>query len=110
MLRVELEAWDGRTAWAEYDTFRSDFCIQTRIININSGIQIRFDILNIDKTLRVEGEDQEYKLHIGGYRGNAGDSMADHNGMKFTTQDRDNDKHTSLNCADVHKGGWWFNV
>ena len=21
-LRVELEAWDGRTAWAEYDTFR----------------------------------------------------------------------------------------
>ena len=24
MLRVELEAWDGRTAWAEYDTFRSD--------------------------------------------------------------------------------------
>ena len=23
-LRIELEAWDGRTAWAEYDTFRSD--------------------------------------------------------------------------------------
>ena len=21
-LKVELEAWDGRTAWAEYDTFR----------------------------------------------------------------------------------------
>ena len=21
-LRVELEAWDGRTAWAEYDSFR----------------------------------------------------------------------------------------
>ena len=21
-LRVELEAWDGRTAWAEYDTFK----------------------------------------------------------------------------------------
>ena len=24
-LRVELEAWDGRTAWAEYDTFRWDY-------------------------------------------------------------------------------------
>ena len=24
MLRVELEARNGRTAWAEYDTFRSD--------------------------------------------------------------------------------------
>ena len=21
-LRVELEAWDGRTAWAEFETFR----------------------------------------------------------------------------------------
>ena len=25
-LRVELEAWNGMTAWAEYDTFRSDLC------------------------------------------------------------------------------------
>ena len=26
-LRVELEAWDGRTAWAEYGIFRSDLYI-----------------------------------------------------------------------------------
>ena len=58
---------------------------------------------------RVEAEDQGYRLHIGGYSGTAGDSMANHNGMKFSTQDRDNDKY-SKNCAQSYKGAWWFNV
>ena len=42
MLRVELEAWDGRTAWAEYDTFRSDF------------IKMNFNKLNI-VTTNIQG-------------------------------------------------------
>ena len=74
------------------------------------NIQIHFDILNIDKTFRVEGKDEEYKVNIGGYRGNAGDSMATRlsaNGMKFSTWDRDND-NASGNCAQRYKGGWWF--
>jgi len=41
-LRVELEALNGTTAWAEYDTFR------------------------------VEDEDQGYRLHISGYSGQYG--------------------------------------
>ena len=56
---------------------------------------------------RVEDEDQGYRLHISGYSGTAGDSMAYHNGMKFSTRDRDNDKYSS-NCAQRYKGGWWF--
>ena len=61
-------------------------------------------------TSRVEGEDQGYLLHIGNYSGTAGDSMAGsrtNNGMKFTTQDRDNDKHED-NCTEQSPGGWWF--
>ena len=102
-LRIELEAWDGRTVWAEYDTFRLD--LETY------NIQINLNKLNIDKSSRVEGEDQGYRLHIGGYRGTAGDSLARspaNNGMKFTTRDRDNDKWSG-NCAQGFKGGWWFN-
>ena len=62
---------------------------------------------------RVEAEDQDYLLHIGGYSGTAGDSITGSkyhnlNGMKFSTPDRDNDKN-SINCAQYFKGGWWFN-
>ena len=76
------------------------------------NIQIHFDKLNIDETSRVEGEDQGYLLHIGGYRGNAGDSLADdsysNNGMKFSTRDRENDQRSDKNCAQHWKGGWWW--
>ncbi|VDI57462.1 Hypothetical predicted protein [Mytilus galloprovincialis] len=48
----------------------------------------------------------QYKLTIGGYSGDAGDSLSYHNGMKFSTVDRDNDLH-SLNCAK-NEGPWWF--
>ena len=69
--------------------------------------KIHFDKININKTFRVEGEDQGYELHIGGYRGDAGDSLTSHNGLKFSTQDKDNDKYSG-NCALAWKGGWWF--
>ena len=77
------------------------------------NIQIHFDNLNIYKTSRVEGEDQGYKLNIGGYTGDAGDSMtgnSPNNGMKFSTRDRDNDKSSRFHCVQLYKaGGWWFN-
>ena len=35
------------------------------------------------------------------------DPMAIHNGKPFTTIDRDNDA-SSLNCAVMCNGGWWY--
>ena len=64
----------------------------------------------------MEGEDQGYLLHIGGYSGTAGDSMTangpsyHNNLMKFSTLDRDNDKNNRYHCAEYFKGGWWFNA
>ncbi|CAC5423554.1 Fibrinogen-like protein A,Ryncolin-4,Angiopoietin-related protein 1,Ficolin-3,Ficolin-1-B,Techylectin-5A,Ficolin-2,Ryncolin-1,Tenascin-R,Fibrinogen-like protein 1,Angiopoietin-related protein 4,Angiopoietin-1,Tenascin-X,Fibrinogen C domain-containing protein 1-A,Tenascin-N,Ryncolin-3,Tenascin,Fibroleukin,Fibrinogen C domain-containing protein 1,Ryncolin-2,Techylectin-5B,Angiopoietin-related protein 2,Microfibril-associated glycoprotein 4,Fibrinogen alpha chain,Ficolin-1-A,Ficolin-1,Fibrinogen C domain-cont len=60
-LRVELEAYDGSTAYAEYSTFS--------IGDSLSG----------------------YILNVSGYSGTAEDSFGYQNWMKFSTLDRDND-------------------
>ncbi|XP_026199075.1 angiopoietin-related protein 2b [Anabas testudineus] len=77
-LLVTLEDWSGRKVFAEYASFR------------------------------VEPEADFYKLRVGRYHGNAGDSLTWHNGKQFTTLDRDHDTYTG-NCAHYQKGGWWYN-
>uniref|UniRef100_A0A182S8Y8 Fibrinogen C-terminal domain-containing protein n=1 Tax=Anopheles maculatus TaxID=74869 RepID=A0A182S8Y8_9DIPT len=60
------------------------------------------------KYFRIEGEKDDYKLaKLHGYIGNAGNSLQDAEGMKFSTYDRDNDK-SSNNCAQEYHGGWWY--
>ncbi|XP_060922662.1 fibrinogen alpha chain [Limanda limanda] len=83
MMKVELEDWDEGVATAEY-------------------------------TIRVGSEGEGYPLHVSGYTGDAGDGLAapksdvSHDGMKFSTFDRDNDKWEE-NCAATYGGGWWYN-
>uniref|UniRef100_A0A1W7R9L4 Ryncolin n=1 Tax=Hadrurus spadix TaxID=141984 RepID=A0A1W7R9L4_9SCOR len=55
----------------------------------------------------IENESQDYRLHVSGYSGDAGDSFTGLNGMKFTTKDVDNDIWEK-NCAESFKGGWWY--
>lgn len=63
-LLVTLEDWSGRKTFAEYASFR------------------------------LEPETEFYKLRVGRYHGNAGDSLTWHNGKQFTTLDRDHDMYT----------------
>ena len=58
------------------------------------------------KEFNIEGEN--YTLSVSGYAGTAGDSLAYHNGMNFTTMDSDNDLWVTSNCARYFGGGWWF--
>jgi ficolin len=37
---------------------------------------------------RIFGEAEKYQLEVGGYSGNAGDSLGYHSGMGFSTRDR----------------------
>ena len=60
-------------------------------------------------TFRVLTEADNYKLQVSGYSGNAGyDALSYHNGMMFTTYDRDNDPAPS-NCALIADAGFWYN-
>ena len=77
-LRVDLQDFSGNKRYAKYSTFN------------------------------VRDSDTKYKLLVGGYTGDAGDSLQWHNGMKFTTSDSDNDVENVKNCAVVYKGGWWY--
>lgn len=83
-LRVDLQYPNGTKLFAHYDTFQ------------------------------VAGADDNYRLTVRGYRpeSNASDALAYHDGMAFTTTDRDNDNAPgNYNCAVISGGeaGWWYN-
>ncbi|KAG8447847.1 hypothetical protein GDO86_015088, partial [Hymenochirus boettgeri] len=78
--------------------------------------QLRIDLQDFDNTkhfakyasFQVLDESEKYKLLLGNFEeGNAGDSMAAHRNMKFTTKDQDNDSYGD-NCSNLYKGGWWY--
>ena len=76
-LRVDLEDFENETRYAKYSTFN------------------------------IRDSTTNYTITVGGYSGDAGDSLAYHNGRKFTTKDRDNDLN-GVNCAVVYSGAWWY--
>ena len=55
----------------------------------------------------VANEATNYTLFVGFYSGDATDQFTYHNGMAFTTKDRDNDRY-GKNCAIIHRGAWWY--
>ncbi|WAR31557.1 MFAP4-like protein [Mya arenaria] len=87
-----------------------------RLTLLNTSVRVYVDSLGdkspsavnaIYSTFVVNDESTNYRLEIGGFTGNCGDSMAYHNGMQFTTFDNDNDR-SSVNCAVKFTGGNWF--
>jgi len=60
---------------------------------------------------KVGSEATNYQLGIGNQLSKdnwEGDPFSIHNGMAFTTKDRDNDRKSGDNCASLLHGGWWF--
>ncbi|XP_037898013.1 fibrinogen-like protein 1 isoform X1 [Glossina fuscipes] len=52
----------------------------------------------------VGSESQRYKLKLGSYEGDAGDSLRYHENAGFHTKDND----ATRRCVKYHKGGWWY--
>ncbi|XP_034308364.2 ryncolin-1-like [Magallana gigas] len=82
-------------------------------------MKLRIDLKKFDddkghvqySTFKVGSKSDKYLLTVGGFKGSLGmkDSFSYHNGMKFSTKDRDNDK-AGANCAAANGNGWWFNA
>ena len=77
MLRIDMEDWYDRLWTAEYERFY------------------------------VENEKSNYRLHVTGYSGDAGDSLSYHDNMEFSTYDRNNDENDGI-CATYSYGAWWY--
>ena len=58
---------------------------------------------------RIGNETNNYRLNVSGYSGNTDhDYWARHNGMKFSTRDRENDR-AGYSCSQRWRGGHWYN-
>lgn len=78
-LRVDLQYRNGTKLYAKYSSFK------------------------------VGNSEEEYILSIDGHSGNASDSLKQHNNMKFSTHDNDNDRYHG-NCARSDIGAWWYHL
>ncbi|KPP76920.1 hypothetical protein Z043_103698, partial [Scleropages formosus] len=107
------EFWLGNNN-LHYLTSQGDYTLRINMEDFD-GNQ-RFAVY---KHFKVADEKDAYQLGFGEYTGTAGDSLAgtyhpevqwwaSHQGMKFSTYDRDNDRYEH-NCAREDKAGWWFN-
>ena len=57
----------------------------------------------------IGDESTNYKLNIGEYSGTIGDLLRFNADMAFTTYDQDHDLHETYQCAQLHRGAWWYN-
>lgn len=87
ILRVELEDWSGKQAFAEY-IFRLGSESEGFALHASSYEGLAGDAL-------TEGSKEDSE-------------NTSHDKMKFSTYDRDNDKWEE-NCAEMYGGGWWYN-
>src|SRR6218665_3217228 len=68
------------------------------------------------QSFKLDSEANYYRLHVSGYSGDAGDSLANttldikeqHNGKKVSTYDSDNDIQFGGSCAASLNASWWF--
>lgn len=56
----------------------------------------------------IDDELSSYKLSVNWSNGTANDSLAYHNGMRFSTFDKDNDDAADKHCSKDNAGGWWY--
>ncbi|XP_059169813.1 techylectin-5B-like [Physella acuta] len=114
---------DFHQYWSNYkDGFgdvSGDFWLGNDLISkltLNGYTDLRIDIkytknqyYALYRNFTVGNETTKYQMSYSSFEGNVTDGLRDHNGMNFSTKDKDNDQWQEGNCVSSHTGGWWFN-
>ncbi|ELU04132.1 hypothetical protein CAPTEDRAFT_149244 [Capitella teleta] len=119
---------DGSQSFArDWDTYKHGFGILARefwlgndklhALTSQRKYELRVELVDFNgeqfhatySDFSVDNENALYRLHVGAYEGDAGDSLAHHNDAPFGTVERDHDLSRSGNCAELYgHGGWWW--
>ena len=95
------EYWLGNE-FLNHLTSHKNYSLQIDMVDIfNEHWVVEYDEFS------VSPKEDDYKLYIYGFHGNATDSMDYSDGVPFSTQDRDNDL-SSTHCASYFTAGWWY--
>ena len=101
---LDCEYWLGNNALHQI-TANANYTLKIYLTDWNNVT--KYAMYN---TFRIADEADGYCLTIGGYSGDAGDSMITrHDGQMFSTKDRNNDGsvfHKGL--AEYFSGAWWY--
>ena len=81
------------------------------------GNELRIDVINAKKirksarfaNFHITIAANKYALLVSGYTVTLNDGFKFHNRQKFSTFYSDNDSHSTVNCASLLFGSWWFN-
>ncbi|XP_059179593.1 angiopoietin-4-like [Physella acuta] len=82
----------------------------------NGYSELRFDMKYKGKSyyavysdVAVGNEKELYRIQFTYKISNVDNSFETQNSMAFSTIDRENDMDSNRNCAQIFKGGWWYN-
>uniref|UniRef100_A0A7M5TXB7 Fibrinogen C-terminal domain-containing protein n=1 Tax=Clytia hemisphaerica TaxID=252671 RepID=A0A7M5TXB7_9CNID len=109
--RLEGEFWVGNENM--HDLTKPEMAPRKSQLLIDMKIKgkPRVSVHALYDTFAVGSEGTKYQLTLTGATGNVTNPniFTHHNGMKFSTYDSDNDRH-SKQCSHLHgKVGWWYN-
>ncbi|KAJ8032857.1 Ficolin-1 [Holothuria leucospilota] len=89
-------------------------------LTVQNTYQLRIDVLNphvgpvyhLYGSFSIGDETDKYRLSVGEEQGKTagvvGNPLRWNNGRLFSTHDQDNDDTVTYNCAQRHRGAWWY--
>ncbi len=110
---VDYENGFGNLSGEFWYGLKNMHCLTSR-----EPMEVEVDLSKADGTklvlsygnFRVDGPSTSYTLHVSDKRHEGYDFLQYHNGMKFSTLDKDNDLLGTSCSAEYNKGGNWFNA